>query len=43
MQHNSNLGLTPSRNRLLSAINAAAAALDVIRQEEDAILRQAHI
>jgi hypothetical protein len=43
MQHNSNLGLTPSRNRLLSAINAAAAALYAIRQEEDAILRQAHV
>jgi hypothetical protein len=43
MQHNSSLGLTPSRNRYLSAINMAAAALDVIRQEEDAILRQAHV
>jgi hypothetical protein len=42
-QHNSSLSMIPSRNRLLSAINTAAAALDVIRQEEDAILRQAHV
>jgi hypothetical protein len=43
MHHNTSLGMIPSRNRLLSAINTAAAALDVIRQEEDAILRQAHV
>jgi hypothetical protein len=43
MQHSSNLGLIPSRNRLLFAIHTAAAALDLIRQEEDAILRQAHV
>jgi hypothetical protein len=42
MHHSSSLGLIPSRNRLLLAMNAAAAALDVIRQE-DAILRQAHV
>jgi hypothetical protein len=42
MQYNSNLGLNPSRNRLLLAMNTAAAALDVIRQEEDTILRQAY-
>jgi hypothetical protein len=44
MQHNSSLGMTPFRIRLLSAINTAAVALDVmICQEEDAILRQAHV
>jgi hypothetical protein len=45
MQYNSSLGMIPSRNRLLSAaINTAtAAALDAIHQEEDAILRQAHV
>jgi hypothetical protein len=42
MQHSSNLGLIPSRNRLFLAIHTAAAALDFVRQEEDAILRQAH-
>jgi hypothetical protein len=43
IQHNSSLGLTPSRNRLLSAINIAQAALlDDIRKE-DAILCKAHI
>jgi hypothetical protein len=43
MQYSSNLGLNPcSLNRLLLAMNMAAAALDVIRQEEDAILRRAH-
>jgi hypothetical protein len=43
MQHNSSLGLTPSRNRLFLAINTASAALNAIRQEEDAILRQAYV
>jgi hypothetical protein len=43
MQHTSSLGLIASRDRFLLAINTAAAALDAIRQEEDAILRQAHV
>jgi hypothetical protein len=44
MQHNISLGLTPSRNRLLSAINMARAALllNDIRQE-DATLCKAHV
>jgi hypothetical protein len=42
MQYKSNLVLSPPLKRLLLAINTVAAALDVIRQEEDAILRQAH-
>jgi hypothetical protein len=43
IQHNNNLGLIPSRNLLLLSIKTAAAALDVVRQEEDAILRQTHV
>jgi hypothetical protein len=43
MQHNMSLDMIPSRNRLLSAMNTAAAALDIIRQGEDAILRQANL
>jgi hypothetical protein len=43
MQYNSSLGMIPSRNRLFSAINTATAALDIIRQEEEAILRQANV
>lgn len=35
--------LSTSRSRLMSAINTAAAALDVIRQEEAEILRRAHV
>lgn len=35
--------LSTSRSRLLSAINTAAAALDVIRQEEAEILRRANV